>query len=451
MNDPTDSPFLEPGHTYATVTDQISSIVLTERTPRFWWIGFGAASLLVLVFIVSVAYLFLAGVGIWGINIPVAWGVAIINMVWWAGIAHAGTLISALLLVLRQYWRTSISRMTEAMTLFAAATGALFPLLHLGRPQFFYYIFPYPNTMGLWPQFRSPLVWDVFAILAHTIIPFLFFYLALIPDLATLRDRASVPFRRKLFNVLALGWRGSARHWHHFETAYFLVAVLVIPLVVLLHSVISYTFAISIVPGWHATIFPPHFVAGAVLSGFAMILTIAILLRVFYRLEDFITLRHLDNMAKVMLGASLLVAYGYLVEIFMAWYSGNISEISIYADRFTGVYAPVLWAFFALSLLLPQALWSQRIRTNMPLLFGISILINVGMWLQRFMIVVTSLSQDYLPSSWGTYAPTLWDWSLFAGTIGLFIVLLFLFVRFLPVISIFELRELVAEQRGDAK
>ena len=447
MDEQTERPVLKPGFTYATVTDQISSIVLSQRTPRNWWIGFGIAFLLVIVFTGSVIYLLLAGVGIWGLNIPVAWGLDITNMVWWAGIAHAGTLISALLLILRQEWRASISRMTEAMTLFAAAIGALFPLLHLGRIQFFYYIFPYPNTMGLWPQFRSPLVWDVFAVLAHTMLPFFFFYLALIPDFATLRDRARLRSRQKMFNLLALGWRGSAKHWHHYRTAYFLLAVLFIPMVIALHSIISYTFAVTLVPGWHATLFPPYFVAGAVYSGFAMILTIAILLRGFYRLEHFITLRHLDNMAKIMLAAGIVVAYGYLIENFMAWYSGNELEIFIYADRLTGMYGPVLWSFLLLGILAPQLLWFQRFRSRVPLLFLISILVNVSMWLQRFMIVVTSLHRDHLPSAWGAYAPTLLEWALFFGTLGLFAALLFLFIRFLPVISIFEMRELVEEQQ----
>lgn len=442
-------PVLKPGHNYATVTDKISSAVLTSRTPRNWWIGFGLAFLMVMVFLAAITQLIFVGVGAWGINIPVAWGLAIINMIWWAGIAHAGTLISALLLILRQDWRVSISRMTEAMTLFAAGNAALFPLLHLGRPWVFYYIFPYPNTMGLWPQFRSPLVWDVFAVLAHTVLPFFFFYMALIPDLASLRDKAQTRTRHRLFTLLALGWRGSARHWYNYQSAYFLIAALVIPLVVSLHSIISLTLAASIVPGWHITLFPPYFVAGAVFSGFAMITTIAIFLRAFYKLEDFITLHHLDNMAKVMLGAGLLIAYSYLMEHFMAWYSGNEYELSVFVDRFTGMYGPALWVFIGFCLFTPQFLWFRRVRLNIPLLFVISILANIGMWLHRFLVVVTSLHHDFLPSAWRVYAPRAGDWALFAGTIGLFIALLFLFIRFLPVISIFEMKELVAEKKGD--
>jgi Ni/Fe-hydrogenase subunit HybB-like protein len=446
MNDPRTAPVIKPGHTSKTITEELSSLVLRKKPPPNWYLLLGMAGLLVLVFMGALAYLLLAGVGIWGLNVPVAWGLAIINMVWWAGIAHAGTLISAVLLIMRQEWRTSVSRMAEAMTLFAAAIGGLFPLLHLGRIWLFYYIIPYPNTMGLWPQFRSPLVWDVIAILAHTILPFLFFYLALIPDLATLRDRTRNRRRRMIYNLFSLGWRGSIRHWHHYDAAYFLLAALFIPLVISLHSIISYTFAITLVPGWHISMFPPYFLAGAILSGFAMILTLAILLRAYYRLDDYITLLHLDNSAKIILGAAIFVGFGYLLELFFAWYSGNIFEMHVYIDRMTGVYAPIFWAFIALTVLLPQVFWFRWARANIPLLLIISILINVGMWLKRFMIVVTSLSQDYLPSSWGVYTPTIWDWALLVGTLGLFIGMLLLFIRFLPVISIHEMREMVEEK-----
>ena len=441
-------PVLKPGHTYASVTDKISSLVLTSRTPRFWWIGFTIAFLLVQLFLLSVTYLFVRGTGIWGINIPVAWGFAIINLVWWIGIGHAGTLISAILLLLRQNWRTSINRFAEAMTLFAVANASMFPILHLGRPWFAYYIFPYPNTMGLWPQFRSPLVWDAFAIGTYGTVSLLFWYMGLVPDLATLRDRARSYLGRVIYGILAMGWRGSASHWHRYQTAYFLMAALATPLVVSVHSIIGMDFAFSIVPGWHSTIFPSFFVAGAIFSGFAMVMTLAIMLRSFYPLEDFITLRHLDNMAKVMLAMGLLVAYGYLIENFFAWYSGDIFERAAYANRFVGTYAPLYYALIAFNVLVPQALWSIRVRQNIPLLLIISILINVGMWLERFIIVVTSLYRDYLPSAWDVYVPTFWDYATFAGTIGIFFALLFLFIRFLPVISIFEMRELVATQES---
>lgn len=437
---------LKPGYTFETVTDKISSMVLTGRTPRYWWVGFGISFLIVMILLAAVTYLLVRGVGIWGINIPVGWGFAIINFVWWIGIGHAGTLISAILLLLRQEWRTSINRFAEAMTLFAVANAALFPLLHLGRPWFFYWLFPYPNTMALWPQFRSPLVWDVFAITTYALVSLLFWYVGLIPDLATLRDRASSFFGRITYGFLAMGWRGSARHWHRYQKAYYLLAALATPLVVSVHSIVGLDFAISVIPGWHTTVFPPYFVAGAIFSGFAMVMTIAIPLRAAYNLEDFITMRHLDNMAKVMLAMGLIVAYGYLMENFMAWYSGDEFEMFIYEFRFTGFYRVVYWSLLILNVLIPQVLWSRRVRSNVLLLWIISILINVGMWIERFIIVVTSLSRDFLASSWGNYLPTIWDWATFIGTIGLFFALIFLFIRLLPVISIFEMRELVAEQ-----
>jgi Ni/Fe-hydrogenase subunit HybB-like protein len=438
-------PVLEPGHTYATVTDAISSVVLTRRTPVGWFIGFGISFLLVILMLYSIGYLLVVGTGIWGINVPIAWGFAIINFVWWIGIGHAGTLISAILLLFRQQWRTSINRFAEAMTLFAVACAGLFPLLHMGRPWFFYWMLPYPNTMGLWPQFRSALVWDVFAVTTYGTVSLLFWFVGLIPDFATLRDRSLSRIGRGIYGVLAMGWRGSAAHWHHYQTAYLLLAGLATPLVVSVHTVVSFDFATSLLPGWHATIFPPYFVAGAIYSGFAMVVTLAIPLRRFYRLEDFITMRHLNNMAKIMLATGLIVAYGYLMEIFMAWYSGGPYEQYMMYNRMTGPYAPLFWALMACNVIIPQALWSRRVRMNVLLLFLIAIVVNIGMWLERFVIVITSLHRDFLPSSWHMYYPTVWDWGLFIGTIGLFLALLFLFIRFLPMISIFEMRELAHE------
>jgi molybdopterin-containing oxidoreductase family membrane subunit len=430
------------------VTDTISAIVLTRRTPLGWFIGFGIAFALVMLLLYAVTYLLVVGVGIWGINMPVAWGFAIINFVWWIGIGHAGTLISAILLLFRQEWRTSINRFAEAMTLFAVACAGLFPLIHLGRPWLFYWLFPYPNTMGVWPQFRSPLVWDVFAVGTYATVSFLFWFVGLIPDLATLRDRARQPFARIAYGVLAMGWRGSARHWHRYQMAYLLLAGLATPLVVSVHSVVSLDFAVGIIPGWHTTIFPPYFVAGAIYSGFAMVMTLAIPLRAAYRLEDFITMRHLENMAKVMLATGLIVAYGYMMETFTAWYSGNPYEASMLSNRVGGPYAPLYWALIVCNVVVPQVLWSRRVRTSIPALFVIALVVNVGMWLERFIIVVTSLHRDFLPSSWGMYFPTVWDWATLLGSIGLFLALLFLFIRFLPMISIFEMRELVQETRG---
>jgi Ni/Fe-hydrogenase subunit HybB-like protein len=432
-----------PGHTYATVTDKISSIVLTRKWSLHWLVGFGISFMLVMLLMVAVTYLFIEGIGIWGVNIPVAWGFAIINFVWWIGIGHAGTLISAILLLLRQEWRTSINRFAEAMTLFAVACAGLYPILHLGRPWFAYWLIPYPNTMDVWPQFRSPLVWDVFAVSTYFTISLLFWFIGLIPDLATLRDRSSSRFGRVVYGILAMGWRGSAIHWRRYDVAYLLLAGLATPLVVSVHTVVSLDFAISILPGWHTTIFPPYFVAGAIYSGFAMVMVLAIPIRAVYKLEDFLTMRHLQNMAKVMLATGLIVGYGYLMENFMAWYSGGQFERYITLNRWRGPYAPAYWALIVINIVIPQALWFKRVRQNVLQLWLIALAVNVGMWLERFVIVITSLHRDFLPSSWGMYYPTVWDWSTYIGTIGLFFALLFLFLRFLPVISIFEMRTLV--------
>jgi len=442
------SPVIEPGYTFASVTEKISSIVLTRPTTRGWYVGFAVSFAFTLLLFYAIGYLLTVGVGVWGINIPVGWGFAIVNFVWWIGIGHAGTLISAILLLLNQKWRTSINRFAEAMTLFAVACAGLFPLLHLGRPWFFYWLFPYPSAMGVWPQFRSPLVWDVFAVATYFTVSLLFWFVGLVPDLATLRDRAQTRAKRIIYGMLAMGWRGSAIHWHRYEIAYLLLAGLATPLVVSVHTVVSLDFAVAIIPGWHSTIFPPYFVAGAIYSGFAMVLTLAIPLRAVYHLEDFITMRHLENMAKIMLATGLIVAYGYLMELFMAWYSGNIYEGFTAWNRIVGPYGPAYWALILCNVIAPQALWSKRVRTNVPVLFVLALVVNLGMWLERFVIVVTSLHRDYLPSSWGMYSPTVWDWAVFVGSIGLFVALLFLFIRFLPMISIFEMRELVSKTEG---
>jgi len=438
------SPFLGPGHSYASVTDKISSIVLVEGTRKGWWAGFAIAFALFMVFNMAVAYLLYIGVGIWGINIPIAWGFAIVNFVWWIGIGHAGTLISAFLLLMRQAWRQSINRFAEAMTLFAVACAGMFPLLHMGRPWLFYWLLPYPDTMGTWPQFRSPLVWDVFAVSTYATISLLFWFVGLIPDLATLRDRAKQRLAKVAYGVLAMGWRGSAVHWRNYVMASLLLAGLATPLVVSVHTVVSFDFSIAIVPGWHSTIFPPYFVAGAIYSGFAMVLTLAIPLRYFYKLEDFVTERHLDNMGKMLLATGLIVAYGYLMETFSAFYSGNQYDKFMLLNRMTGPYAPVFWLLIACNIAIPLTLlWSSRIRKNVLALFLISLVIQTGMWLERFVIVVTSLHRDFMPSAWGMYYPTIWDWATFIGTIGLFFTLFLLFIRYLPMISIFEMRELV--------
>jgi molybdopterin-containing oxidoreductase family membrane subunit len=440
-------PVIEPGHTFATVTDKISSVVLTQRTPVFWFAVLSVSFLLVMLLLFGVTVLFARGVGVWGINIPVAWGFAIINFVWWIGIGHAGTLISAILLLLNQKWRNSINRFAEAMTLFAVACAGLFPILHLGRPWLFYWLMPYPNTMNIQPQFRSPLVWDVFAVSTYATVSLLFWFVGLLPDLATLRDRSRNSVARLFYGVLAMGWRGSARHWRVHDQASLLLAGLATPLVLSVHTVVSFDFTVAILPGWHSTIFPPYFVAGAIYSGFAMVLVLAIPLRAVYGLQGMITMRHLDNSAKVMLATGLLVAYSYLTEIFMAWYSGNPFEQFVIWNRMTGPYAPGFWALILCNLVIPQLLWIRKVRLNTVALFFIAVVVLVGMWLERYVIIVTSLHRDFLPTSWGMYYPTAIDWMIYLGTIGLFLFLFFMFIRLLPMISIFEVRTLLPEAR----
>ena len=444
-----DRAVIAPGHTFGSITDKITSIVLTHRTPLWWYGGFAVVASLSGVLFISLAYLVVEGIGIWGNNQPVGWAFDITNFVWWIGIGHAGTLISAILLLLKQTWRTSINRFAEAMTLFAVVCAGIFPLLHTGRPWLAYWLLPYPNTMNVWPQFKSPLVWDVFAVSTYGLVSLMFWFVGLIPDLATLRDRSQSRTGRMIYGILAMGWRGSAHHWHRYEIAYLLLAGLATPLVVSVHTVVSFDFAVSVVPGWHTTIFPPYFVAGAVFSGFAMVLTLVIPIRALYGLEDFITSRHLQNMAKVMLVTGLIVAYGYLTEAFIAWYGQNQYQTFMLWNRITG---PYWWTYTLLifcNVISPQTLWFKRVRTSVPALFVLSIIINIGMWLERFVIVVTSLHRDFLPSSWGRFSPTIWDFATYFGTIGLFLTLLLLFLRFLPMISIFEMRTLLPAARVD--
>jgi Ni/Fe-hydrogenase subunit HybB-like protein len=446
--DPDQAPVLERGHTFRSVTEKIGGIVLDKRNRLAWMAGFTICFLLLMMLLFAVCFLFAIGVGIWGVGIPVAWGFAIVNFVWWIGIGHAGTLISAILLLLHQKWRTSINRTAEAMTIFAVMCAGMFPLLHLGRPWLFYWLFPYPNTMWYWPQFRSPLVWDVFAVSTYLTVSLLFWYTGLVPDFASLRDRAKNWFQRFAYGTFALGWRGSAVHWKRYEVASILLAGLATPLVVSVHTVVSFDFTIAILPGWHSTIFPPYFVAGAIYSGFAMVLCLMIPMRWAYHLEDMITMRHLNLMAQVMLATGTVVAYGYIMEAFMAFFSADRFEIYATANRSTGPYAAAYWCLIAFNVIIPQALWSKRVRSSVPLIFLEAFLINCAMWLERFVIIITSLHRDFMPSAWRMYAPTRWDWMILWGSIGLFLTLFYLFIRFLPMISIYEMRELVAEVEG---
>ena len=439
---------IEKGHTFGSVTDIISDITLKRKIKMGWLIGFGISLMITGMLFATITYLVLTGIGIWGNNNPVGWAFDIINFVWWIGIGHAGTLISAILLLFRQKWRTSINRFAEAMTLFAVACAGLFPLLHTGRPWLAFWLLPYPNSMAVWPQFRSPLMWDVFAVSTYATVSALFWFVGLIPDLATLRDRAQSPLLQKIFGALAMGWRGSARHWQRYEMAYLLLAGLSTPLVLSVHTVVSFDFSIGIIPGWHATIFPPYFVAGAIYAGFAMVLILAIPLRKYYEgIADFITPRHLNNMGKVMLATGLIVFYGYMTEAFMAYYSANEYERFMMINRSTGPYGFLYWCLILSNGLIQQILWSYKMRQKIGVLFFVAIVVSIGMWLERFVIIVTSLHRDFLPSSWAMYYPTKYDFSMFIGTLGFFSLLFFLFIRALPFISIFEMRTLVPEAK----
>ena len=444
------SPVIQPGYTFASVTDKIGSIVLTQRFGAGWWAGFLLAFALVLMLLYAVSYLLIKGVGIWGINIPVGWGFAIVNFVWWIGIGHAGTLISAILLLLNQSWRTSINRFAEAMTLFAVACAGMFPLLHMGRPWFGYWLVPYPNVMGIWPQFRSPLVWDVFAVSTYATVSLMFWFIGLIPDLATLRDRATKRAHKIVYGILAMGWRGSATHWYRYETAYLLLAGLATPLVVSVHSVVSFDFAVSQIPGWHTTVFPPYFVAGAIFGGFAMVICLAVPARSLFGLKDIITMRHMDNMAKITLATSMMVGYAYMTEFFVAAYSGNPHEAFTFHNRALGPYCWNWCMMTFCNVVAPQLLWSKKVRTNMLLLWIVAMLGNAGMWFERFEIIITSLTRDFLPSSWHAFWPTWVDLCTLAGSFGLFFTLFLLFCRYLPTVAIAEIKTVMPQAHAHA-
>lgn len=445
FNDPTQrAPLVTGGHDYAAVTEIVSSMAERPRPPLGWYIAFAISSSLTLMLFVLIGYLIGTGIGVWGNNVPVAWAFDIVNLVFWIGIGHAGTLISAILFLFRQWWRTSINRAAEAMTLFAVACAGIYPTIHVGRIWFLYWLAPYPNSMLIWPQFRSPLMWDVFAISTYGLVSLLFWYLGLIPDLATLRDRAVSPLRRAAYGLFALGWRGSARQWHRYERAYLILAGLATPLVLSVHSVVSFDFATSQLPGWHTTIFPPYFVAGAIFSGFAMVVTLMVPARAFFGLRDLVTIRHLENMNKVILATGTMVGYAYATEFFIAWYSGNRYEMFAFINRAMGPYAWAYWTMVTCNVVVPQALWFKKVRTTPWMMVIVAILVNVGMWFERFVIIVTSLHRDFLPSSWGMYAPTWVDIGMFIGSFGLFFTLFLLFCRFLPMVAMAEVKGIMS-------
>jgi molybdopterin-containing oxidoreductase family membrane subunit len=427
---------------FGWITDKICGIV-EGKTPTWWWWCFGVACFVASFTVGGITYLVATGIGVWGHRSPVNWAWDIVNFVFWIGIGHAGTLISAILCLLRQKWRTSINRSAEAMTIFAVVCAGIFPTFHVGRVWYAWYLFPLPNSNGIWQNFRSPLEWDVFAVSTYGIVSVLFWYVGMLPDLATLRDRfgaAGKKARAYLYGLFAMGWRGSNRHWSNYEMAYLILAGIATPLVLSVHTIVSYDFAVSLLPGWHTTIFPPYFVAGAIFSGFGMVLTLMLPLRAIYRLEDLITPYHIDCICKITLTTGSMVGYAYAMEFFIAWYGANPYEEFTFINRAFGNYAWAYWIMITCNVVTPQLFWFKKVRRNVALVWVLSIFVNVGMWFERFVIIVSSLSRDFLPSSWGYYSPSIVEIFTFFGTFGVFSVLFLLFIRFLPMMAMAELK-----------
>jgi len=437
-------PLVQGGLDFKGVTDVVAGPV-ERKAPKWWFIALIGSISLMLMFKSLLAYLFWEGLGVWGLNNPVAWGFAIVNFVFWVGIGHAGTLISAILFLLRQNWRTGINRFAEAMTIFAVICALVFPAVHIGRQWMAYYMFPIPNQMAMWPNFRSPLLWDVFAVSTYFTVSLMFWFVGLIPDLATIRDRAKTRTKQFIYGFFALGWRGANRHWQHYEKAYLILAALATPLVLSVHSIVSFDFAVSQVPGWHTTIFPPYFVAGAIFSGFAMVVTLMVLARELYGMKDVVTMHHLECMNKIILATGMMVGYAYGMEFFMAWYSGNEYEGFTFINRATGPYAWAYWTMVSCNVISPQLFWFKKLRTSIPVMFVVSIFVNIGMWFERFVITVTSLHRDFIPSSWGYYTPTWVDLLTFVGSFGLFFTLFLLFLKFVPMVAIAEVKMVMPE------
>jgi Ni/Fe-hydrogenase subunit HybB-like protein len=436
-------PLVHPNRTYADINNDVCKPVESFPT-KLWWIAFLAALSLLGVGVWAVGWTFARGIGMWGLNVPVGWAFDITNFVFWIGIGHAGTLISAILYLFRQKWRTAINRSAEAMTIFAVMTAGLFPVIHTGRPWLAFWLFPYPNNRGsLWVNFRSPLVWDVFAVSTYFTISLLFWYVGMIPDIASVRDRAKNKIRKFIYSILSFGWRGSERNWVHYEIVYLLLAGLSTPLVLSVHSVVSFDFAVSLLPGWHTTIFPPYFVAGAIFSGFAMVMTLLIIVRKVFKLEDYITIYHLENMNKIMLATGMMVGYAYIIEFFIAWYSGNIYERFVFMNRALGPFWWAYWMMMTCNVVVPQLFWVKKWRRNIKVMFVASLFINVGMWFERFVIIVTSLHRDFLPASWGTYRPTIYEIGMLIGSFGFFLTFFLLFCRVIPTIAMFEVKSIV--------
>ncbi|HVJ88961.1 MAG TPA: NrfD/PsrC family molybdoenzyme membrane anchor subunit [Labilithrix sp.] len=432
------------GVTFKSISETVCRVT-ENKAPRGWWIGFLIAFTFTGVMGAAIGYLFWTGVGVWGNNAPVYWAWDITNFVWWIGIGHAGTLISAVLFLFRQKWRTAINRFSEAMTIFAVICALIFPGIHVGRAWYAYYMFPIPNEMSLWPNFKSPLIWDVFAVSTYFTVSLLFWFVGLVPDFATLRDRARNKYRRMIYGALALGWRGANRHWQNYERAYLILAALSTPLVLSVHSVVSFDFATSLMPGWHTTIFPPYFVAGAVFSGFGMVMTLMLLTRAVYGMRSLVLMKHLELMNKIMLATGSLVGYAYAMEFFIAWYGGNDYELFVFKNRAAGPYAWAYWTMISCNVISPQLFWFKKLRTSIPVMFVVSIFINIGMWFERFVIIVTSLHRDFLPSSWGYFRPTLVDIFTYGGTMGLFFTAFLLFIRWIPMVAIAEVKGVLPE------
>lgn len=439
--------YLPEPMSYEAITSEVMNPLLMTRVGRIWWISLLVSLALTVMMVVSILWLFANGIGVWGLNQSNIWGFAIANYVWWIGIGNAGTLISSMLLLTRQRWRASVNRFAEAMTLFAAAIAGLYPILHLGRPWFFYWLMPYPNTMGVWPQWRSPLVWDFFAIASYLIFSLLFWYTGLIPDLATARDRAAPGLRRALYGFMSFGWTGSASDWLRLESFYKTAAAMAVPLVFSVHSVVGLDFAAGLAPGWAETIFPPYFVFGAAYSGFAMVVTLAIPIRWAFNLQGLVTRSHLNVMGKMLLFLSLIMSISYATEWFMAWYAGSEAERDLILFKFFGAYAPYYWLMLACNCVIPLALWVPAVRRTPKLILAVALAINLGMWLERILITTTTPSHGHLPSSWQIYTPTIWDWTLWFGTLGFFTLLFLIFVRLVPFISLHEVKQFDWQRR----
>jgi len=432
---------------YGQITNEILKPFEADSPPKWWYAGIFIAFIMIAIGLWSMYTLITTGIGIWGLNNNVGWGWDIINFVWWIGIGHAGTAFSIFLLILRQRWRTSINRAAEAMTVFAVACAGLFPLLHMGRLWDAFFILPYPNTRGpIWVNFNSPLFWDVVAISTYLMASGVFWYMGMIPDFAAIRERTTSKIKKNIYSILSFGWVGTARSWLRFETAALLLGGLTAPLVVSVHSIVSMDFATSLVPGWHTTIFPPYFVIGAIFSGFGMVLTLMIIVRKIFKYEDFVTQGHLDAITRILTFISLIMGTAYLTELFIAWYGGTEYEMFTFMkNRITGDYTFAFWAMITCNAIIPQFFWFKKIRQNLTLVFIISLIINIGMWFERYVIVVTSLSKDFLPSSWAEYHPTIWDKMLFLGTLGIFLLGILLFFRFIPMMAISELKGILKE------